>query len=1084
VETLDAVGHVGSDALTVTYAAPLPDKTWTGSISSDWNTAGNWSPSGVPAAADDVAVNGGFVTMPGGANVSSIALNGGVLNWTGGTLGGGQMTIASGAVLKVNGTDYLNDFTINNSGVIQEVSGILYLYPGTTPGVLNNLSGGLFDIQGDFSVGQPNNSGTPAQFNNVGTLLKSAATNTATVGGVLFNDTGAVSVTSGALQLSSAAGGSISSGQFTFANDARARIYNLNLSGNVIGSGAGALEVNNGVGVAAGDSATLNFGGGSKVLWTGGQISGPGTLYNAGAFEWQAGSLSGTLTNTGNAFTITGTQFFKVAIQGGVLNNTGTIAQTGNVYFYNSQSGTINNLAGGVYDLQGDSVVATYNPGQNTSDTRQFNNAGTLRRSAGSNTATVGDSYTVFTDTGTVNVTSGILQLNSVTGGIISGGQFTFANNAVARLGYSLNLSGNITGSGEGVLELNGGFGVPAGNTAVLNFGGLNKVQFMAGFIDGPGSLVNVGAFEWVSGSLIGSLTNTSPYFTLQDATKTKYVNPSGVLINSGTITAPDNSGINSNGVAGTFFNLPGALYDFAADGYLSMAVNNSGTIRKSAGGATSSIGSPFRNTGTVEVLSGTLALNGHVQTAGTTLINGGNLSGSLNFQGGELTGIGSISGSVVNGAVIRPGLPGLPVGYITILGSYTQLKAGRLEFDIAGLIPSIQHDRLDVSGNVTLDGTLKARFTGPFNPTASSVFNILFHGSRSGQFSTMDLDTKNGQRLTPVYNATGVSLATTTQPRLLITSSQFNGGTGSHRLTIQFNANVSATLDRTDFVIQDLTTGATIPASATALDYNAANNTATLTFPAFPNGVLPTADYMVTLPARSVKDPANNELDSDFVKAFSAPGDITAPSVTAMAFAYDSVPQKITLRFSENVSASLSLSDVSVINVTTGVIQNPVGFAYDLNTDTVTFTFGASLPDGNYRATIAAGGVTDAAGNPLPQFTYDFFQFAGDANHDRNVGFNDLVTVAQNYNGSNKTWAQGDFNGDGNVDFADLVILAQHYNTTLPEPATPAASPATTAAVRTQSSAAISAKSLFSVVPVAKPLAHRPRAASRPGHR
>jgi hypothetical protein len=55
-----------------------------------------------------------------------------------------------------------------------------------------------------------------------------------------------------------------------------------------------------------------------------------------------------------------------------------------------------------------------------------------------------------------------------------------------------------------------------------------------------------------------------------------------------------------------------------------------------------------------------------------------------------------------------------------------------------------------------------------------------------------------------------------------------------------------------------------------------------------------------------------------------------------------------------------------------------------------------------------------------------------GDANHDGTVDFNDLVKLAQHYNGAtdpNDYWAGGDFNGDNVVDFQDLVALAQHYN-------------------------------------------------------
>ena len=55
----------------------------------------------------------------------------------------------------------------------------------------------------------------------------------------------------------------------------------------------------------------------------------------------------------------------------------------------------------------------------------------------------------------------------------------------------------------------------------------------------------------------------------------------------------------------------------------------------------------------------------------------------------------------------------------------------------------------------------------------------------------------------------------------------------------------------------------------------------------------------------------------------------------------------------------------------------------------------------------------------------------ASDANQDGNVGFPDLVVLAQNYNGTGKRFSQGDFDYDGVVDFDDLIKLAQQYGQT-----------------------------------------------------
>jgi hypothetical protein len=171
---------------------------------------------------------------------------------------------------------------------------------------------------------------------------------------------------------------------------------------------------------------------------------------------------------------------------------------------------------------------------------------------------------------------------------------------------------------------------------------------------------------------------------------------------------------------------------------------------------------------------------------------------------------------------------------------------------------------------------------------------------------------------------------------------------------------------------------------------------------------------------------------------------------------------------------------------------------AYDAATGMLTVTPASPLADGDYRLTIPASWLTDAAGNPLAaDYTFDFFVLGGDGNHDRSVDFNDLVKLAQNYNTTGgKTYADGEFTGDGNVDFNDLVILAQHYNTSLPVPgaaAVPAFSASSFAADWAAVTASVTApmvtkaepkklkaKRVFSVTPVVKPVPVKPKASPR----
>jgi hypothetical protein len=54
-----------------------------------------------------------------------------------------------------------------------------------------------------------------------------------------------------------------------------------------------------------------------------------------------------------------------------------------------------------------------------------------------------------------------------------------------------------------------------------------------------------------------------------------------------------------------------------------------------------------------------------------------------------------------------------------------------------------------------------------------------------------------------------------------------------------------------------------------------------------------------------------------------------------------------------------------------------------------------------------------------------------GDADLDGQVGFSDLLRLAQNYGSMAANWTRGDFNFDGVVGFSDLLELARNYGTT-----------------------------------------------------
>ncbi len=87
-----------------TVNEPFVGKTWTGSASSDWHTAGNWSPSGVPGAGDDVLI-------PNVARDPVISTGDAAAN---------SLTIDSGAVLDLTTRHLTVEGALTNNGTLKQ----------------------------------------------------------------------------------------------------------------------------------------------------------------------------------------------------------------------------------------------------------------------------------------------------------------------------------------------------------------------------------------------------------------------------------------------------------------------------------------------------------------------------------------------------------------------------------------------------------------------------------------------------------------------------------------------------------------------------------------------------------------------------------------------------------------------------------------------------------------------------------------------------------------------------------------------------------------------------------------------------
>lgn len=162
---------------------------------------------------------------------------------------------------------------------------------------------------------------------------------------------------------------------------------------------------------------------------------------------------------------------------------------------------------------------------------------------------------------------------------------------------------------------------------------------------------------------------------------------------------------------------------------------------------------------------------------------------------------------------------------------------------------------------------------------------------------------------------------------------------------------------------------------------------------------------------------------------------DLIPPAVLGLTFDGERSPHVVHVDFSENVSASLSPSDVTFRNIVTGQTYGCT-VSYNPTTQRATFSLAGTLPDGDFEFRLFGDGVTDPAGNRVAQdHALTMFQFAGDADRDRDADIADFARLAARFNRPG-TFSDGDFNYSQVVDISDFSILAARFNTSWAAPA------------------------------------------------
>jgi hypothetical protein len=171
---------------------------------------------------------------------------------------------------------------------------------------------------------------------------------------------------------------------------------------------------------------------------------------------------------------------------------------------------------------------------------------------------------------------------------------------------------------------------------------------------------------------------------------------------------------------------------------------------------------------------------------------------------------------------------------------------------------------------------------------------------------------------------------------------------------------------------------------------------------------------------------------DAVFDMYITAGVDNVAPTVTSKTFDFESW-HNLRFNFSEDVINSLAVGDLTVIDLATNQPLPPGSFTFSATGQRTIATWRAVnlLPDGLYRATIAADNVTDRAGNLMSApVTLDFRVFAGDADGNGVINFDDYARIDNGFNNNLIGYANGDFNYDGVINFDDYALIDLAFNT------------------------------------------------------
>ena len=192
---------------------------------------------------------------------------------------------------------------------------------------------------------------------------------------------------------------------------------------------------------------------------------------------------------------------------------------------------------------------------------------------------------------------------------------------------------------------------------------------------------------------------------------------------NYGSVTVADGGSVRVNGSGGAF-DVPS---NFTNYGSVTVADGGSVRVNGSAGaGESDSMG--FFNHGLVDLHTG-----GDLTLADAIFDNSS--SGEL-MGGGTLDLTSAAAGGIFDGTLS----PGASPGIFTVDGAFTEGSNAEILIEIGGESPGVGHDRLDVTGELTADGTIEVDLLKPYHPVGGEQYEVVVSDQIIGSFDTIEL--------------------------------------------------------------------------------------------------------------------------------------------------------------------------------------------------------------------------------------------------------------------------------------------------------------------------------------------------------